>query len=108
MDRRKFLTVASTLTVTAIAGCSGDPDEQTSADTSDSSSSNDGSTNTESNSETESDGSSSGSGSSDSSYQVRISYDGEWSGSLVGDGSSRTVDGSGTETFDIDGDPFIV
>jgi len=108
MDRRKFLAVASTLTVTAIAGCSGDPDEQASEDTSDSSSSDDGSTDTESNSETESDGSSSDSSSSDSSYQVRISYDGEWSGSIAGDGSSRTVDGSGTETFDVGGDPFIV
>jgi len=108
MDRRKFLTVASTLTITAVAGCSGDSDEQDSENTSDSSSSDDGSTDTESSSETESESSSSNGGSSDSSYQVRISYDGEWSGSISGDGSSRTVDGSGTETFDIDGDPFIV
>jgi hypothetical protein len=46
--------------------------------------------------------------SSDASYQVRIKYDGEWSGSVGGDGSSRSVDGSGTETFDVDGDPYIV
>jgi hypothetical protein len=108
MDRRKFLTVASTLTVTGVAGCSGSSDEQDGEETSDASSSDDGSTDTESSSETESDSSSSDSDSSDSSYQVRISYDGEWSGSISGDGSSRTVDGSGTETFDIDGDPFIV
>lgn len=44
----------------------------------------------------------------DSTYAVRISYDGDWSGSIAGDGSSRSVDGSGTETFDVDGDPFIV
>ncbi|WP_280536612.1 hypothetical protein [Halopenitus sp. POP-27] len=44
----------------------------------------------------------------DSGYQVRVRYDGEWSGSISGDGSSRSVDGSGTETFDVDGDPFIV
>ena len=108
MDRRKFLTVASTLTVTGVAGCSGNSDEQDGEETSDASSSDDGSTDTESSSETESDSSSSDSDSSDSSYQVRISYDGEWSGSISGDGSSRTVDGSGTETFDVDGDPFIV
>lgn len=41
-------------------------------------------------------------------YQVRIKYDGEWSGSIGGDGSVRSVDGSGTKTFDIQGDPFIV
>lgn len=41
-------------------------------------------------------------------YQVRISYDGEWSGSIGGESSTRSVDGSGTETFDIEGDPFIV
>lgn len=46
--------------------------------------------------------------SSDSGYQVRVRYNGEWSGSISGDGSSRSVDGSGTETFDVDGDPFIV
>jgi len=108
MYRRKFLTVASTLTLTAIAGCSGNSDEQDGKETSDSSSSDDELTDTESSSETESDSSSSDSDSSDSSYQVRISYDGEWSGSISGDGSSRTVDGSGTETFNIDGDPLIV
>lgn len=42
-------------------------------------------------------------------YQVRISYDGDWQGSINADGSSRSVDGSGTETFDIDSDnPFSV
>lgn len=39
-----------------------------------------------------------------SGYQVRISYDGEWQGSINADGASRSVDGSGTETFDIDKD----
>lgn len=43
-----------------------------------------------------------------SSYEVRISYDGEWSGTVGGDGSTRSVDGSGTETFDVSGDPMIV
>jgi hypothetical protein len=39
---------------------------------------------------------------------VRISYEGEWSGNIGGDGSSRTVDGTGTQTFDVQGDPLIV
>lgn len=43
-----------------------------------------------------------------SEYTVKISYDGEWSGSIGGDGSMRTVDGSGTETFTIKGNPYIV
>ncbi|WP_324757125.1 hypothetical protein [Haloarcula montana] len=41
-------------------------------------------------------------------YQVRISYDGEWSGSIGGGGSTRSVDGSGTQTLDVQGDPNIV
>lgn len=41
-------------------------------------------------------------------YQVRIVYEGEWSGTIGSEGSSRSVDGSGTSTFEIDGDPFIV
>lgn len=41
-------------------------------------------------------------------YQVRVSYDGEWSGAIGKEGTTRSVDGSGTETFDIEGDPFIV
>jgi len=45
---------------------------------------------------------------SDSNYQVRISYQGNWSGSIGTGDSTRSVDGSGTRTFDIDGDPFIV
>lgn len=44
----------------------------------------------------------------EATYQVRIIYDGDWSGSVGGDGSTRSVDGTGTETFDVDGDPFIV
>lgn len=34
--------------------------------------------------------------------QVRVSYDGEWSGSIGPTGSSRTVDGSGERTFDVE------
>lgn len=46
--------------------------------------------------------------SSEVTYQVRIQYRGEWSGSVGGDSSVRSVDGSGARTFDIEGDPFIV
>lgn len=37
----------------------------------------------------------------ESEYQVRVSYDGEWSGAMGGD-SMWSVDGEGTETMDID------
>lgn len=43
-----------------------------------------------------------------SGYKVKISYKGDWSGSLGGDGSQRSVDGSGTETFDIKGNPMVI
>lgn len=46
--------------------------------------------------------------SSSGSYSVRVQYDGEWSGSIAADGSSRSVDGSGEETFEIDGDPTTI
>lgn len=31
-----------------------------------------------------------------------------WSGSIAADGSSRSVDGSGEETFEVDGDPMSI
>ena len=41
-------------------------------------------------------------------YHVRIKYDGKWFGAIGGDGSERSVDGSGTRTFDVSGNPSIV
>jgi len=41
-------------------------------------------------------------------YQVRIRYEGEWQGSISAGGSSRSIDGSGDQTIEITGDPFIV
>jgi len=35
--------------------------------------------------------------------QISIGYSGEWSGTIGTDGNSRTVEGSGNETFDMDG-----
>jgi hypothetical protein len=43
-----------------------------------------------------------------SPYSVRISYDGEWSGAVSGEGSIRSVQGEGTKTFQIKGEPFVV
>lgn len=38
--------------------------------------------------------------SSPKGYTVRVYYSGEWSSSVGEDRSSRTIDGSGEETFD--------
>ncbi|MFC5367230.1 hypothetical protein [Salinirubrum litoreum] len=52
-------------------------------------------------------GGSSGS-SGDSAYSVRIEYDGSWRGSVGTAGSQRSVDGSGSRTIEIDGDPNVI
>lgn len=41
-------------------------------------------------------------------YQVKVDYDGEWSGSFGSAGGQRTVDGSGAETVDIGGDDVSI
>lgn len=46
--------------------------------------------------------------STDGSFSIRVDYDGEWSGAVGGDGSSRSVDGSGTEEIEVDGDPAVI
>lgn len=103
MNRRRYLALSG-MGLALLAGCtSGDTepaDEETSTE--------DPEETTASTNEPSPEESADGSSEQDSAYQVRISYDGEWTGSIAGDGSSRSVDGSGTETFDVDGDPFIV
>jgi hypothetical protein len=100
MDRRKFISIASIATITGIAGCSGDPEQESGDGSADQSGDESGDESSEQSTDDSSE--------QDSSYQVRISYDGEWSGSIGGDGSTRSVDGSGTETFEIEGEPLIV
>lgn len=101
-NRRKVLVaLVSSLT---LAGCSSDP-ESGSGPTNE----NDDPTPTEESQETASNPTEESSGdTSEPNYQVKIIYDGEWSGSISGDGSSKSVDGSGTETFDVSGNPLIV
>lgn len=43
-----------------------------------------------------------------SGYSVRIQYSGDWQGSIATGGQSRSVEGSGTTTYDISGDPFVI
>ncbi|WP_144900813.1 hypothetical protein [Halobellus captivus] len=109
VKRRKVLLGIGTSF--ALAGCSGDTetdtgDSQTNAQTEEpTDTSTPTKTSTETPTETATQEPTEASG---SSYQVRITYQGEWSGAIGSEGSTRSVDGSGTRTFDIDGDPFIV
>lgn len=41
--------------------------------------------------------------SSSNTYSIRVQYSGDWSGSIAAGGSSRSVDGSGEQTFDVEG-----
>lgn len=40
--------------------------------------------------------------------QVKITYDGSWSGALVQDSSSKTISGTGDEVIDIEDDVSII
>jgi hypothetical protein len=41
-------------------------------------------------------------------YQIRIQYSGEWSGAVSAVSGSRTIQGTGTETIDISGNPDVI
>lgn len=45
---------------------------------------------------------------SDAGVQVQVNYDGTWTDAINQDGSEQSVDGSGTETFNMTGNPSIV
>lgn len=40
--------------------------------------------------------------------QVQVIYDGEWTGAIDQDGSLQSVDGSGSKTFNMTGNPSVV
>lgn len=43
-----------------------------------------------------------------SPYTIKISYEGEWSGTYSSAGNLKSIDGSGTKTFPVKGDPIII
>jgi hypothetical protein len=49
-----------------------------------------------------------GSESKESPFSYHVEYEGEWSGTITAGGSSRTVEGDGSKTFDIQGTPDII
>ncbi|MFC6873639.1 hypothetical protein [Halobellus marinus] len=116
MAKRRQFIISLGLAV-GLAGCSGDPDTDSGGDQTQSptdtptSTPTDTPTDTATSTQTETPTDSptpEPTESEDVSYQVRIVYDGEWQGSISAGSTSRSIDGSGTDTYDIDGDPFIV
>lgn len=114
MQRRQYLVAIGALGLGAIAGCTEESGDGSSGqDTTDAQNTGAPTTGapteepTTEGSETDAP-TTDDSGSAASVYQVRVQYDGEWTGSVGGDGSSRSVDGSGTQTFSIEGDPLFV
>lgn len=68
----------------------------------------DSSSSTTSTSNSSSDDTSSSSSSSSSGIQIQVSYLGSWQGSYGDETGQQSVDGTGTKTFDITGNPSVV
>lgn len=123
MDRRKFLA-SSTGILTALAGCSGT--ESTQEQTTDSrettttrrttESTPETTTTTETTTtettttqpETDTTTTEKTTTTSEVAYTVRIEFEGEWQGSITAGTETKSIDGTGTETYTITGNPYIV
>ncbi|WP_143823805.1 DUF6517 family protein [Halosegnis longus] len=110
MDRREYLAAIGAIGLGSIAGCTEDTgDGDGGQDATEAPDTEESTTETQTTEEqTTEEQTTEQTSSSEVTYQVRIQYTGEWSGSIGGDGSVRSVDGSGEQTFDIEGDSFIV
>lgn len=124
MDRREYLATIGVIGFGSLAGCTGNADDASGEPTDTTRDSTEEpttegttgepttaeSTNEETTTEdsTTADPTTEESRPPETVYTVRVQYDGEWSGSVGGDGSIRSVDGTGTATFDIEGDPLVV
>ncbi|GGC63377.1 hypothetical protein [Haloferax sulfurifontis] len=107
MKRRTFLTGMSGAIAT-VAGCAGsdsssNPTEQN-ADTETPTETTTVATTTEQ-PETETQAPTTA---ADVAYEVKIIYDGEWQGSINAGGTTKSIDGTGTTTYEITGDPYLV
>lgn len=113
MDRRQFLLGTTGLLAT-LAGCTGGdsteeeptegtPDSDTTTEKSGAGTTTESETETtiQSDSETET-------STAEAAYTVRVSFDGEWKGSISAGGSSKSIEGTGSENFTVTGDPFVV
>ncbi|NEU55497.1 hypothetical protein [Halorussus sp. MSC15.2] len=103
-SRRQFLTASASALSLALAGCSGGETSEGSDTTT-----GDGGGDTETTSDDASETTTSTAQSSgSSSFAVKVVYDGEWQGSISAGGSAKSIQGSGTKTVDISGEPNIV
>lgn len=121
MYRRRFLTLSGGV-VTALAGCTGtdstsqdttegNPESTTEADEPTTATTTEPETATRTTTESRT---RSGEDTTDSAttteaaYTVRIAFDGSWQGSITTDGTSKSIDGTGTANYTISGDPTVV
>lgn len=107
MDRRRFL-LGTTGVLTVLAGCSGG--DSTGKETTDSDTTTaETETTTATGSETETTiQSTTETTTAEAASTVRVRFDGEWTGSISADGSSKSIEGTGSKNFTVTGDPAIV
>ena len=91
MQRRKYLKTVGVLGLgITLAGCTDDDDDD----------------DDNGNDDDDSNGDDNGNG--DEGFQVRIIYDGEWTGAAGAEGGTSSIEGEGEETIDIDDDADII
>jgi hypothetical protein len=113
MDRREYLALSGSV-LASLAGCTSTESDTPSNNTTDASTTTTTETSTttdpsESTSEpttqsTSEDTTTSTTTSEQSPFIIKIQYSGEWQGSITTVDSSRSIDGTGTTTFEVDGD----
>lgn len=118
MNRREYLTTVGAIGLGAVAGCTGETETDSQGTTSagttaESPAVTETITEQESTTRTGTEEpttqeATTQSGTEDSTYQVKVSYEGEWSGTIATGDSTRSIDGSGADTISIEGDPLIV
>lgn len=121
MHRRRFLILGCGV-VTTVAGCTGSestPQDTTEEGQGSTTEANErttsATTETETTARTEADvttqstvDTTDSSTTTEAAYTVRIAFDGNWQGSITTDGTSKSIDGSGTANYTISGDPTVV
>lgn len=118
MNRRKYLATIGAIGLGGVAGCTGETETEAQGTTpvgttTETTTTTETATGQKSTTQTETEEpttheSTAQAGTENSTYQVKVSYEGEWSGTIATGDSTRSIDGSGTKTIDIEGDPLIV
>lgn len=118
MNRRKYIVTIGTIGLGVIAGCTGEtetesPGTTSAGTTAETTAGTEMTTEQVSTTQAETEEpttqeSTTSAETESSTLQVKVSYEGEWSGTVGTGDSTRSVDGSGTETIDIESDSLIV